>query len=112
MAPTVDAARCRACSRLSYPTHYYCPFCAGREFDPVAIGGEGTLMTWTRVHALPLDYERRFLTLGIVELDMGIRATGQLEMDEPVVGARVRVSVDSVREIGGRDVRGLVFGPA
>ena len=112
MAGTVDAARCRACARLTYPTHYYCPACGGREFEPVPIEGEGTLLTWTRVHALPLDYEQRYITLGIVELDMGIRATGRLEMDDPAIGARVRVSVGAVREIGNREVPGLVFGPA
>lgn len=111
MARTIDAARCRACGRLAYPTHYYCPSCGGREFDPVAIDGEGTLLTWTRAYALPLDYAALYITLGIVELDMGVRATGRLEIDEPTVGARVRVSVGRVREIEGHDVNGLIFAP-
>jgi uncharacterized OB-fold protein len=112
MAVTVDAARCRDCGTLTYPTHYYCPSCGGRRFEPVAISGEGTILTWTRVHALPLDYEQRFITLAIVELDMGIRATGRLEMDEPAIGARVRATTGTVREIGNREVAGLIFVPA
>ncbi len=112
MAGTVDAARCRSCGRLSYPTHFYCPACHCRDFDPVPIEGEGTLLTWTRVYALPLDYAQLYLTLGIVELDMGVRAMGRLDIDEPVTGARVRATVGVVREIGGREVEGLVFGTA
>lgn len=109
MARTVEAAKCKACGKLSYPTHFYCPACRGRKFEPVAIEGEGTLLTWTRVYALPLDYAELFITLGIVEMDMGVRATGRLDIAEPQNGARVRASLGTVREIGGNEVTGLVF---
>ncbi len=109
MAQTVDAARCRGCGKLSYPTHFYCPACHGTRFDPVPVEGEGTLLTWTRVYALPLDYEDLYITLGIVQLDMGVRATGRLEIAEPRTGARVRARVGTVRETAGREVAGLVF---
>ena len=109
MAPTVEAAKCVKCGKLSYPTHFYCPSCRGRKFEPVPIEGEGRLITWTRVYALPLDYAQRYLTLGIVELDMGVRATGRLDIAEPRTGARVRAGVGKVRELNGKDIAGLVF---
>lgn len=105
----VEAAKCRACGALSYPTHFYCPKCHGTGFDPVPVEGEGKLLTWTRVYALPLDYAELFITLGIVELDMGVRATGRLLIAEPKTGDRVRASVGTVREINGKEVPGLVF---
>lgn len=108
---TVDAAKCRACGKLSYPTHFYCPSCKGTKFDPVPLTGEGTLLTYTRVYALPLDYEDLYITLGIVELDMGVRATGRVLMDDPAIGKRVRATVGKVRETGGKDIQGLVFEP-
>ena len=111
MACDVVAAKCRNCGQLSYPTHFYCPSCRGTKFEPVPIEGEGTLLTWTRVYALALDYADLCIALGIVELDMGIRATGRLQIAEPEIGARVRASVGKVREINGRDVMGLVFTP-
>ena len=109
MAKDVSAARCRSCGRLSYPTHFYCPACRGRAFESVPIEGEGKLLTWTRVYALPLDYAQLFITLGIVEMDMGLRVTGRLEIDEPESGARVRAHVGMVREIGGKEMTGLIF---
>ena len=109
MAHDVNAARCTQCGKVSYPTHFYCPGCHGTEFEPVPVSGEGTLLTWTRTHALPLDYDDRFITLGIVELDMGVRATGRLDIAEPASGARVRAATGPVRDIGGRDVTGLIF---
>ncbi len=109
MARPVEAAKCRNCGTVQYPTHFYCPKCRGREFDPVPVEGEGRIVTWTRVYALPLDYAELFITLGIVEMDMGVRATGRLLIGEPAAGARVRAAVGKVREINGKDVTGLVF---
>jgi uncharacterized OB-fold protein len=109
MKRDVEAAKCRKCGKVSYPTHFYCPSCHGTKFDPVPVEGEGTLLTWTRVYALPLDYADLYITLGIVEMDMGIRATGRLALEEPKTGARVRATVGKVRETSGREITGLVF---
>ena len=109
MTAQVFAAKCKGCGHLSYPTHFYCPECGGHRFDPAPIEGEGKLLTWTRVYALSLDYAVRYITLGIAELDMGIRATGKLDVDEPEVGMTVRTEVGKVREILGDDIKGLVF---
>ncbi len=109
MAHEVDAAKCRKCGTLSYPTHFTCPKCQGTKFDAVPVAGEGKLLTWTRAYALPLDYSDLYITLGIVEMDMGVRATGRLEIAEPEIGARVRARIDKVREINGKDITGLVF---
>ena len=110
VARSIDAAKCANCGKLSYPTHFYCPSCRGTRFEPVPVEGEGTLLTWTRVYALPLDYEDLFITLGIVEMDMGIRVTGRLDIAEPRTGERVRARVGTVRETGGKEIRGLIFG--
>ncbi len=109
MATRIYAARCASCGRLSYPTHYYCPGCKGRRFTEVPIEGEGTLVTWTRCYALPIEYAVRYITLGIVKMDMGISALGQLAIEEPALGMRVRAGVGKVREVDGADVEGLVF---
>ena len=109
MAHDVAAAKCRNCGKLSYPTHFYCPSCRNTKFDPVPITGEGRLLTWTRAYALSLDYDDLYITLGIVEMDMGVRVTGRLEIAEPQLGARVKAHTGPVRDIGGRDVHGLIF---
>ena len=110
MPRDIEAAKCRKCGKLSYPTHFTCPNCGGTKFDPVPVEGEGTLLTWTRVYALPLDYADLYITLGIVEMDMGVRATGRLEIAEPRTGARVRAGIGKVRETAGNEITGLVFG--
>lgn len=109
MKTTVDAAKCKKCNHLSYPTHFYCPKCGATQFEPVPVEGEGTLLTFTRSYALPLDYERQYLTLGIVQMDQGIRATGQLEIAEPETGMRVRATIGTVRDVEGKSIQGLKF---
>lgn len=109
MEASVEAAKCQNCGKLSYPTHFYCPSCGGTKFEGVPIEGEGTLLTWTRVYALPLDFADLYITLGMVEMDMGVRVTGRLDIGEPKMGARVRAGVGKVRETGGKDIAGLVI---
>jgi uncharacterized OB-fold protein len=104
-----DAARCRSCDQLSYPTVFYCPRCGEREFAPERLRGEGTLLSWTRLHALPRDIPERYLTLGIVDLDLGVRATGRLAIEQPESGQRVRVTLGPLREIDGEQIEGLIF---
>ncbi len=111
MAHTVNAAKCAHCGHLSYPSHFYCPKCGGTKFEAVAIEGEGTLLTYTRSYALSLDYDDLFITLGIVEMDQGIRATGRVDIGNPAIGMRVRATIGPVRDIGGREVHGLRFVP-
>ncbi|MBN1477254.1 DNA-binding protein [Candidatus Sumerlaeota bacterium] len=112
MPATVNAAKCKSCGALSYPMHFLCPKCGAREFEPEPIEGEGELLTHTRAYALALDYEQRYLTLGIVQMDSGIRVTGQLAIDEPRMGMRVRATVGTVRVTGGSEISGLIFVPA
>jgi uncharacterized OB-fold protein len=109
MEHVVNAARCRKCGKVVYPTHFYCPACGATDFDPVPVEGEGTLLTFTRAYALPLDYDDLYLALGIAELDMGVRATGQLDIAGPEIGMRVKVTAGPVRDVDGRDVYGLIF---
>lgn len=111
MESSVNAAKCKQCGHLSYPTHFYCPKCGATQFDPAPITGEGTLLTFTRSYALPLDYDQLYITVGIVQMDQGVRATGRLEIENPQTGMRVRASVGVVRNIGGKDVNGLKFSP-
>ena len=109
MPTYADAARCRSCDTLSYPTRFYCPRCGGRRFTPERLEGEGTLLSWTRLHALPPDFDERHIVLVIVELDQGVRVTGRLFCEAPQLGQRLRVEIAPVREIDGERVEGLCF---
>ena len=107
----VFGVRCKSCGKASYPAHCVCPGCRSTELEPVEITGEGTVLTYTDAYALAIDYMQRYLRLAIVELDSGLRATGQLLDDEPKLGKRVKTVVGVVRRRGDVEIHGLQFVP-
>jgi len=111
MSAPVLGMKCTACGTVSYPKHAVCPNCRNETFEDIAIGGEGTVLTYTDVYALAIEYETRFLRLAIVALDDGLRVTGQLLADEPALGMRVRTSLGIVRQQGETAIEGLQFVP-
>ena len=109
MSETVIGMKCSSCGTVSYPTHMVCPHCRGEKFENVTIAGEGKLLTFTDVYALAIEYETRYLRLAMVELDDGIRVTGQLLSDKPKLGMRVRTLIGTVRQRGETAIQGLQF---
>ncbi len=112
MSRDIYAYRCRLCGHLHYPYRMVCRNCgenAHNEFDPEPLPKSGTLLTFTELYALPAEYEVPKLGLGIVELENGIRITGQLRIDEPRMGMKVRGEVEVVRSEAYEDFHGMVF---
>ena len=58
---------------------------------------------------MPAEYEVATLGLGIVELENGIRVTGQLEVDDPKIGMNVVGSVEVVRQETYDSFWGFIF---
>ena len=112
MTRMIFAAKCSSCQTVTYPPRFTCPNCGGLEFEQETLGGEGILLTYTDIYALPIDFVQRYLTIGIVELDSGIRVLGQIVADEPSVGMKVKALVSGVREQRGEPLYGFQFVPA
>jgi len=109
MSESVVGMKCDSCGTVSYPRHMVCPNCRSEKTSSIAIQGEGKVLTFSDVYALAIDYETRYLRLAMVELDGGTRATGQLLVDEPKLGMRVRTVLGTVRERGETAIQGLQF---
>ena len=104
------AYRCLKCGRISYPRHVRCPSCGHREFDEVEVKGNGRVLTYTKLYAVPKGVDKIPLLLCIVEFENGVRMTGQLT-DEAEVGSEVRPVWTRLRKVRGRDVYGFAFEP-
>ena len=108
----IYAYQCKKCGHLHYPYRMVCKSChqnEHNEFDPVPLPKKGRLLTFTILHNLPPDYAVAKLTLGIVELENGIRITGQLKIDDPRIGMDVSGSVEVVRSTEFSRRYGMVF---
>ena len=112
MAREIYAYECTECGTLHYPFRMRCKNCGELEpfqFKTVPLPKRGKLLTFTKVYNLPAEFEVPTLGLGIVELDNGLRITGQLEVEDPKIGMAVEGEVKVVRKSAYDQFYGMVF---
>ena len=110
----IVAFKCTKCGKLHYPYHDRCMDCKSREFEQVEPQGNAKLLTYTRIYNLPWGFDQRYLTIGVVEFENGVRAMGQINADESAdlkIGMKLSPSWDAVRVQYGENVYGLKLSP-
>jgi hypothetical protein len=104
--------RCKKCGQIHYPFRMVCKNCRANdffEFEQVPLPRKGKLITFTDLYNLPADFMVSKLGLGIVELENGVRMTGQIEIENPRAGMAVVGSVETVRRAEFSSNYGMVF---
>ncbi len=90
----LEGAQCAACGKRHFPPRKICPACKKTEMRAVPLAREGSVVTWTVVHAAPEPFARQApYAIGIVQLDDGVRLTAPIidcAPDELQIGSRVR----------------------
>ena len=112
MQRDIYAYKCRKCGHLHYPFRMVCRQCRQNgffEFDIEPLPKRGRLLTYTKVYNLPAEFEVPTLGLGIVELENGVRITGQLDVEDPTMGMAVQGEVNVVRKSAYDQFYGMVF---
>ena len=110
----IVAYKCKKCGKLHFPYHDRCMECKSREFEPVKPQGDVRLLTFTRIYNLPWGFDARYLTIGVVEFEYGVKAMGQIPVDEKEAlhtGMLLHPSWEPVRVQYGENVYGLVLRP-
>ena len=112
MEREVNAYKCQKCGTLHYPFRMVCKNCRANsyfEFDAEPLPKKGKLLTFTFIYNLPAEFEVPRLGLGIVELENGIRVTGQVDIEDPKLGMDVVGAVEVVKREVYDDRYGFVF---
>ena len=110
----IVAYKCKKCGKLHYPFHDRCMDCKSREFDEVEPQGDTKLLTFTRIYNLPWGFDQRYLTIGVVQFENGVKAMGQIGVDESTslkTGMRLKPTWEPVRYQYGEPVYGLMLRP-
>ena len=110
----IMAFECKQCGKLHYPYHDRCLACKSREFNQVSPKGNPRLMTYTRIYNLPWGFDQRYLTIGVVEFENGVRALGQINADESYplrTGMLMQAGWEPIRVQYGENVYGLTLKP-
>jgi uncharacterized OB-fold protein len=111
----IVAYKCKKCSKIHYPFHDRCLSCKGRDFDAIQPQGKVKLLTFTRIYNLPWGFDERYLTIGVGEFENGVRAMGQIKVDETYplkTGMLMLPNWEPVRIKFGENVYGLTLRPA
>jgi hypothetical protein len=106
------AYKCKKCGRITYPGHFRCLSCRGREFENISPEGAAKLLTYTEVCTLPWGIDERCRTLGIVEFENKVKAMGWLKVAKPKLGMKLSANWEPVRVVKGQEVYGLTLEPA
>ena len=99
--------RCGECGKLSVADGR-CGLCGSERGEALTLSGNGTLISWTTIRIAPARYAAEApYTVGLVELDEGLRVTARLEGEPERFTSRQRVSLAAIDP-----VRGPIFGGA
>lgn len=101
--------KCKNCGTIAYPRRLLCSSCKGREFEEHPLNGEGKVVTFTKLWAIPEGIEQLPLTLAIVEFDGKVRVTGQVVDEEIKTEDKVRPVWGHIRKIKGKEIKGFRF---
>ena len=104
----LEAGKCKNCGFIAFPPRAICPRCQSRSFETVILAGSGKILTFTVIRVPPQPFsDQAPYAVGIVELDDGVRLTGQIvdcAFEELKIGKRVRIEFRKIYEEGAAGV--------
>jgi len=87
--------KCDACGLLRHPPGPMCPSCHETKRSYVVASGRGTVFSYVVHHAPQIPGKELPLTLGLIELEEGVRMVGELK-GPAAIGDPVEVVFDTV----------------
>jgi uncharacterized OB-fold protein len=78
------AGTCKKCGKIHFPPRQLCDQCLSKEFEWTQIPTRGKLLTYTIIHIAPTQFQAMApYTIGIIELDNGLRIPGMIKNVPP-----------------------------
>jgi uncharacterized OB-fold protein len=100
----LEANKCKKCGYISFPPRIVCPQCQNREFEETKLAEKGKVLTFTVIRVPPHQFvDQAPYAVGIVELDDGVKLTGQIvdcDFEDLKIGKRVKIEFRKVFDEG------------
>ncbi len=100
----LEANACAKCDLTFFPPRLICPECQNQELEATKLTETGKVMTYTIIHVPPSQFKDQApYAVGIVELDDGVKLTGQIvdcPFEEIKVGQRVKLEFRKMFSVG------------
>jgi hypothetical protein len=75
----LEAGRCTACGKVSYPARRVCPSCRGEAVEPIGLSPRGKVVTSTVIHTPPPEFQMEApYAMAIVETPERVRLMVQV----------------------------------
>ncbi|MGB7295425.1 MAG: Zn-ribbon domain-containing OB-fold protein [Candidatus Aminicenantales bacterium] len=104
----LEAGKCKNCGFIAFPPRSVCPRCHSRAFETITLADAGKIVTFTIIRVPPQPFsDQAPYAVGIVDLDDGVRLTGQIvdcAFEELKIGQRVKIEFRKVYEEGAAGV--------
>ena len=100
----LEADKCKKCGYISFPPRLICPQCQNREFEETKLAEKGKVLTFTVIRVPPHQFiDQAPYAVGIVELDDGVKLTGQIvdcDFEDLKIGKRVKIEFRKIFDEG------------
>jgi hypothetical protein len=100
----LEANKCKKCGYISFPPRIVCPQCQNREFEETKLAEKGKVLTFTVIRVPPHQFvDQAPYAVGIVELDDGVKLTGQIvdcDFEDLKIGKRVKIEFRKIFDEG------------
>lgn len=123
-APVLMGSQCASCGEVYFPASTGCTRCCATEMVPYALGGSGSLWSWTIQGFQPKapynggESEAEFQPYGVgyVEMDCGVKVEARLTVADPAllkIGMPMTLTLIPYRNVPGHPaVFTYAFAPA
>lgn len=105
--------KCPACGQIYFPSKPFCLECFRESLQPIRLGAEGTLYSYTVAHMASAHSIPPY-TAGWIDLDEGIRIFAPIKVDdgqELDIGMKMELTIDELWQEGGTSVTGYRYSP-
>jgi len=108
--PRLIGARCRSCSRVTFPVQQSCPYCTLEDMERIELSKRGKLWTWTIQGFYPKsppyagpETKETFVPYGVgyIELAPGVKVESRLTENNPEklkIGMDVELVIQKFKE--------------
>lgn len=100
----LEAAQCKGCGEVTFPSRTICPSCRGTEFETLHLSRKGKVVTSTVVHVGPGEFQNEApYAMAVVETPEGGRLMVQVvdcENSDVLPGMEVSLEFRLIRREG------------
>lgn len=108
----LEGIKCKKCGYFQHISHLRCLKCKNDTFDAVEAKGNCILLTYTILHAPPMEFrDKKYYILGVVQFENGMKAFGQIcPKENLIIGMKLKPIYEKVcNDLDGNEVYGYVF---